>query len=167
MNTVFRIATLSILSVSAQLLSVPAIAHGDGHAAHGSAAPNAVSAFGHAAAPGKATRTVTVNMGYNMRFSPDTIEVRRGEVVRIHVVNQGQVDHEFVLGDREELEAHAKMMRDMPGMVHRDANAIRLAPAKEGDIVWAFTRAGKFLYACQVPGHREAGMQGTIVVRRK
>jgi len=30
---------------------------------------------------------------------------------------------------------------------------------------WQFTLAGTFEYACLIPGHREAGMVGTVVVK--
>ena len=39
-------------------------------------------------------------------------------------------------------------------------------PGKTGELVWRFTKAGKFDFACLVPGHFEAGMQGKIAVRR-
>ena len=32
------------------------------------------------------------------------------------------------------------------------------------EFVWKFSRAGKFYYACLIPGHREAGMQGVVTV---
>jgi uncharacterized cupredoxin-like copper-binding protein len=34
-----------------------------------------------------------------------------------------------------------------------------------GEIVWNFNRAGQFQFACLLPGHYEAGMVGTIIVR--
>jgi uncharacterized cupredoxin-like copper-binding protein len=50
-------------------------------------------------------------------------------------------------------------------MAHVDANGKRLAPKQTGEIVWKFTKAGEFEYSCLIPGHREAGMTGTIVVK--
>jgi len=32
-------------------------------------------------------------------------------------------------------------------------------------MVWQFNRPGEFRFACLVPGHYEAGMTGTIIVR--
>ena len=43
-----------------------------------------------------------------------------------------------------------------------DDNSLR---TRRGEIVWKFTKAGEFEYACLIPGHREAGMIGTIVVK--
>ena len=39
------------------------------------------------------------------------------------------------------------------------------APGKEGEVVWQFTRAGEFHYACLIPGHMEAGMIAKITVK--
>ena len=38
-------------------------------------------------------------------------------------------------------------------------------PKKTGDIVWRFTKAGEFDFSCLIPGHREAGMSGKIIVK--
>jgi len=60
---------------------------------------------------------------------------------------------------------HAEMMRKNPDMEHDDANGKRLAPKQTDQIVWKFSKAGDFEYSCLIPGHREAGMTGTIVVK--
>ena len=49
-------------------------------------------------------------------------------------------------------------------MEHREANAVSIAPGRTGEIVWQFSRAGVFEYACLIPGHLEAGMHGSIEV---
>ena len=56
-------------------------------------------------------------------------------------------------------------MKKHPDMAHEEPNGRQLAPKKTGEIVWKFTKAGEFEYACLIPGHREAGMTGTIVVK--
>ena len=56
-------------------------------------------------------------------------------------------------------------MQKNPDMEHDDPNAKRLAPKKTGEIVWAFTKPGEFDFSCLIPGHREAGMTGKIVVK--
>jgi uncharacterized cupredoxin-like copper-binding protein len=50
-------------------------------------------------------------------------------------------------------------------MEHADPNGIRLAPKKGGEIVWKFTKRGTFEYSCLIPGHRQAGMIGAVVVK--
>ena len=122
------------------------------------------SMAGMAGDPAKAGRTVAVEMNDTMRFTPDAVTVKAGETVRFYIVNKGKVPHEMVIGTNEEIEEHAEMMRKMPGMVHKDANQITLAPGQRGGIVWQFAKAGTFGFACLVPGHKEAGMVGKLIV---
>jgi uncharacterized cupredoxin-like copper-binding protein len=49
-------------------------------------------------------------------------------------------------------------------MAHHDPNAITLTPCESSELLWKFTKAGTFEYGCLIPGHREAGMHGTVVV---
>ena len=60
---------------------------------------------------------------------------------------------------------HAAMMRQMPDMQHHEANAVSLDPGKSTNLLWRFSDAGTFEFACLIPGHREAGMHGTVVVK--
>ena len=121
-------------------------------------------AFGRAADPQNARRTVRVEMTDEMRFHPAQVTVKRGEVVRFVPVNKGQVMHELVLGTRAELEKHAELMRKHPGMEHDEPHMAHVAPGKSGQIGWQFTKAGEFYYGCLIPGHFEAGMLGKVTV---
>ncbi|MDE1948258.1 MAG: cupredoxin family protein [Burkholderiales bacterium] len=114
--------------------------------------------------PSKVSRTVPVEMDDNMRFTPAQISVKAGETIRFFVVNKGKVRHEMVIGTAAELDEHAQMMRKMPGMQHAEANQLSLEPGQRSAIVWTFDKAGSFAFACMVPGHKEAGMVGKIVV---
>lgn len=135
----------------------------------------AVAASAHddfaAGAPGdraKPARTVTVTMSDgdgSMKFTPERLDVKTGEQVRFVIVNKGALAHEFRLATQKDNDEHAAMMREMPDMKHHEANAITLDPGKSGEILWRFTHAGSFEFACLIPGHREAGMHGTIAVR--
>jgi uncharacterized cupredoxin-like copper-binding protein len=101
-----------------------------------------------------------------MMFIPRRVMVKRGEQVRFSMKNLGETDHEFVLGTTEEIIAHAKQMEKNPDMEHDDPNAKRLTAKESGDIVWKFTEAGSFAFACLIPGHMQAGMKGEIIVRK-
>ena len=147
-----------------------AYAHGD---EHGPAKPKAKydyskaeeTAFGKAADPAKATRTVRIEMADTMKFSPAQITVKRGESIRFAATNKGKLKHEMVLGTRKELEEHAALMRKFPEMEHDDPNMLHVAPGKSGDMGWQFTKAGEFYYGCLEPGHYEAGMVGKVIVK--
>jgi uncharacterized cupredoxin-like copper-binding protein len=124
--------------------------------------------YGKPGDPKKPARLVEVTMRETddkMLFVPDRIEVKKGEQVRFKVVNSGEADHELVIATAEENRKHAIEMQKNPDMEHDDPNAVRLSSKKNGEIVWQFTRAGEFEFACLIPGHLEAGMKGTIVVK--
>lgn len=88
----------------------------------------------------------------------------QGETVRFIVSNSGQIKHELSLGTEQELLAHLELMKKFPDMVHDEPNSITLAPGKQGEIIWQFTRSGVVNFACLMPGHYEAGMKGAVSV---
>ena len=100
-----------------------------------------------------------------MIYIPNKVDVKRGEQVRFIITNAGAIPHEFTLASVEDNLKHAEEMKKHPDMAHEEPNGRQLAPKKTGEIVWKFTKAGEFEYACLIPGHREAGMIGTIVVK--
>jgi len=114
--------------------------------------------------PAKISRSVKVNMSDSMRFAPDAIAVKAGEVIRFVVKNSGKVKHEMVIGTAAELEEHAQLMAKFPGMEHDEPNQVTLEAGATGTIVWQFDKAGKVDFACLQPGHFEAGMKGRVVV---
>jgi uncharacterized cupredoxin-like copper-binding protein len=144
--------------------AAPALAEGGGHRGHHHARFSA----GEPGNAKRAARVVQVTMREadgKMLFVPDRVEVRRGEQIKFVLRNNGELDHEFVLATTQENEKHAVEMKKNPDMVHDDPNGRRLGPKKEDSILWRFTRSGEFEYGCLIPGHREAGMTGKIVVK--
>lgn len=129
------------------------------------ASPGHASALGKPGDAAKVDRTIEIAVGDNMRFSPDKLQIKRGQTIRFRVVNGGQMKHEMVLGTLAELKEHAALMRKFPEMEHDDPNAVTVEPGKTGELVWRFTKTGNFDFACLVPGHFEAGMRGKISVR--
>lgn len=109
-------------------------------------------------------RTLKVTMTDNMRFTPDRLEVRQGETVRIVLSNAGKMLHEFVLGTQKELDEHAALMAKFPNMQHDEPYMVHVPAGKTGEIVWTFNRAGKFAFACLINGHYQAGMVGSVSV---
>jgi len=99
-----------------------------------------------------------------MLFQPAKLTVRVGEQVRFLLRNNGRIEHEFVVATLEDNLRHMKAMEANPDMRHAEPNARRLYPKQTGEIVWRFTTAGTFDFSCLIPGHREAGMFGTILV---
>lgn len=119
-------------------------------------------------AEGEIDRTIAITMRETedgaMVFEPDQLEFKAGESVRIVVTNSGELDHEFVMDSSEKNLEHKAMMQKFPDMEHDDPNAVRLEPGAVGEILWTFSNAGTFEFACLIPGHYESGIHGPITV---
>lgn len=143
----------------------------DMHAGHGEHAhaerAQGNSTVGKPGDPKNVSRTIKVTMNDNMRFSPQSIAVKRGEVIQFIVTNAGKIKHEMVIGSTSELQEHAKMMQKFPEMEHAEPNQATVEPGRSGVIVWKFDTAGKVEFACLQPGHFEAGMKGLVEVTGK
>lgn len=144
--------------------------HGDSnHEKKAAAKPAQVNpeehAFGRAGDPKKITRTIKVGMDDTMHFTPGDVVLKRGETIKFVVRNEGKIMHEMVIGTMKELKEHAELMRKFPGMEHDEPYMAHVAPGKNGELLWQFTRAGEFFYACLIPGHLEAGMIAKITVK--
>jgi uncharacterized cupredoxin-like copper-binding protein len=125
-------------------------------------------AAGEPGDPKKPFRIVRVTMledGKKMLFEPAVVDVRLGEQVRFEIFNEGSWYHEFILATEAANRKHAELMKKFPDMEHADPNAVRLSPFASGAILWKFTRRGAFEYACLIPGHLEAGMNGQVIVK--
>jgi uncharacterized cupredoxin-like copper-binding protein len=156
------------VSICGALLAATAAVAGPGGAGHSHGHSHASFSAGEPGNPKKPARVVNVTMREadgKMMFVPDRLELKKGEQVKFVLRNGGELEHEFVLATSSENLKHAEEMKKNPDMEHDDPNAKRLAAKKSGDLVWKFTKAGEFEYGCLIPGHREAGMIGTIVVK--
>src|SRR5450759_544865 len=118
--------------------------------------------------PKKPARIVQVTMREGdgkMLFIPDRIDIRKGEQIHFIIRNNGLLKHEFTLATVQDNDKHAELMKKYPDMEHEDPNAKSVEPGKTAEIVWRFSKVGTFEFACLIPGHREAGMHGTVAVK--
>jgi uncharacterized cupredoxin-like copper-binding protein len=158
-----RSLKIAVVLAGTLAFAAPALA-GPGEKGHGHAKFSA----GEPGNPKKPARILQVVMKEGdgkMMFIPNRLEIRRGEQIRFKVRNNGALEHEFVLATTKENLEHAKQMMKNPEMEHDDPNAVRVDPEKKDELVWRFTKAGTYEYGCLIPGHREAGMIGTIIVK--
>jgi uncharacterized cupredoxin-like copper-binding protein len=120
--------------------------------------------FGEPGKESEVTRTVEVvadDRG-GMRFEMDVGPIRQGETIKFVVTNEGESEHEFSIGDTASQRAHAKLMAKNPDMKHEDdPSAVHVAPGETKELVWKFSKPvqGQIVFACQMPGHYEGGMQ--------
>lgn len=143
--------------------------------------------FGQPAPADKADRSVEVVMG-DMSFTPKAIDIKAGETIRFVLVNKGQLLHEFNLGDAAMHATHQQEMLTMQqsgmlmptgmmemdhgsmagmdhGMMkHDDPNSVLVEPGKTAELTWTFTKATSLEFACNIPGHYQAGMVGKLTV---
>ncbi len=163
----FGFALIAAAAVSLNLPSAHSAPLGHGHGGHG---PGKNLPFGE---PGKASETdLTVGVYVDgMKYGLSTTEFEAGETVRFVIVNSSPIAHDFTLGDAATQRAHRKEMKSSMkngamsgGMNHDDANAVFLKQGEVKEIIWKFSRPGRFMFACNIPGHFEAGMYGNLRV---
>jgi uncharacterized cupredoxin-like copper-binding protein len=138
-----------------------------GRALPGDAWAHGSFAAGDPGDPKKSARTVELKMtegSGTMAYTPNRIEVKKGEQIRFVITNTGELAHEFLLDSIENNAHHKIEMQKNPEMEHDDPNGTRLEPTKTSEILWRFDKEGTFEFACLIPGHYEAGMHGVVVV---
>jgi uncharacterized cupredoxin-like copper-binding protein len=164
---VTRRSVVAALGLLAALPTTALRAHGpqSGHQGHAAkTAPAEQMAWGIAGSAKAVSRTLTIDMSDDMKFSPNRLRIQLNETIRFQVRNRGKVMHEMVIGDTKTLKEHAELMKKHPNMEHDEPYMAHVSPGKRSDLIWTFNRAGKFQFACLVPGHFEAGMVGEIEV---
>jgi uncharacterized cupredoxin-like copper-binding protein len=93
---------------------------------------------GNGGTGGGAEQTVDVTATDALKFEPDQLTATAG-VIHIVQDNAGSLTHTFVI----------------------DGQNFKLTDDDSGDVDLA---AGDYVFYCDIPGHRDAGMQGTLTV---
>ncbi|HYQ52950.1 MAG TPA: cupredoxin family protein [Pseudomonas sp.] len=140
--------------------------------------------FGEPAPAAKATRTVEVVLK-DIAFEPQSLKVKAGETVRFVLINTGQLPHEFNLGDKAMHAEHQKEMVAMQGKLftagmnhegmdhgqmnhgdhgHDAGNTVLVQPGQRAELTWTFRQSVPIEFACNVPGHYQAGMVGPLTI---
>jgi uncharacterized cupredoxin-like copper-binding protein len=150
------------------------------------AAPGAAAqdfAFGSASDPATATRIIDIVMRDNY-FEPEAVEVQAGETVRFALTNEGELLHQFTLGP---VEFHVQQQEEMAmmaehgmltatgidpsmtgmdhggmAMTHEGPNTVLVAPGETAELTWRVGQPAELEFACNLPGHYEAGMAGPV-----
>lgn len=111
-------------------------------------------------------REVSVMMR-DIAFEPSVIEMRRGETVRLNFENSGTLVHDFSIDSMPM--GQMEMTGGTRGNGHgghgsEAAMHMALGTGEHGMIEFEATEAGEYVYYCNEPGHREAGMHGILRV---
>jgi len=146
-----------------------------------------------AGAPGNAadvSRTIDVIM-YDNYYEPESISVKAGETLRFNIRNEGTLVHEFNVGTAAmhashkdemmmmmqhgvlgastiDMDAAKAMQASMGHGMHDEPNSVLLEPGKTDEVIWTFPEDADIAleFACNVPGHYEAGMQGNFDIKK-
>ncbi|MEN8235247.1 MAG: cupredoxin domain-containing protein [Actinomycetota bacterium] len=107
--------------------------------------------------------TVEIDMG-EFYFAPDEIHLTVGQPYKLLFVNSGDVKHEATAPGLFETVAFRKA-QDASGEFKAPTVAeVETFAAKETELFLIPQEAGTFDIVCEIEGHLEAGMFGTIVV---
>ena len=158
-----RLLSICVLLVGQLALPAASFGHGNNDG-HDPLFDPVDTEFGSYKPGMEANRPVDVVMSDEMRFTPESIRVKQGEVIRFRHTNSGQLMHEFVLGTRASLDEHAELMKKFPNMEHSEPYMAHVKPGETAEIVWQFSKAGSFSFGCLIPGHYDAGMKGQVKV---
>jgi uncharacterized cupredoxin-like copper-binding protein len=190
--TFFKKQTLNLssMTLAACLLTGTGSAFAEGEGDHGHETDAKQHwAYPELGEPGIAedvSRTITITM-YDNYFEPEELDMVAGETVRFVVINEGQLVHEFNLASAEMHARHQDEMmmmidhgilesdninEDMMSMTmangetmhHNHANSVLLEPGDTAEVIWTFSGDAELEFACNVPGHYDAGMMGEIEI---
>lgn len=156
----------TLLTIALGLISSSALA-GAGHGESSQSASNA-----------DIDRTITVEAG-DLWFEPDDLSIAPGETVKFVIKNTGNLEHEFVIGDTDEQAQHREMMQqmaanggghDMSAGHHghmQTMPSVTVAAGETKTLIWTApeTSNAALVYACNIPGHFEAGMRGELEIQ--
>ncbi len=137
------------------------------------AAPSVVSAAQPAA------RTIEIQVGDNMKFTPDAITAKPGE--RLHVVLKDTgvmpktaMAHNFILlkkGADPKAFAEKSQTARATGFIAPEvqnemiAHTSLVGPGETADVTFQAPTAGTYTFPCSFPGHFAVGMKGTLTVK--
>ncbi len=82
--------------------------------------------------------------GKEFAFDPEALSAEADEAFSVKFTNAGTIEHDFTI------EGH-------------DADVVAALPGKSASGTFTMA-AGTYKYFCSIPGHKEAGMEGTLTV---
>ncbi|ENB2050525.1 cupredoxin family protein [Vibrio fluvialis] len=119
-----------------------------------------MSDVGMSATGSKPTKVVHVLLSDDMKITfKKEVDIQPNDVVQFVIMNTGKIDHEFSIGSAKEQLTHREMMRSMNGQhMHDSGNTVTVQPGKAKQLMWHFQGDNHVEFACNIPGHAEAGM---------
>ena len=150
-----RVPWLPALGASLAL----ALAVACGGDSDGAGAPGAGSPVADALAGVEAEASLALKMR-DIAFGRDELEAAAGRVVAITIENTGTLIHDFTIDAIPADISAAGRQRPDDFAVH-----VALKRREEAVLLLRVTEPGDYAFYCSVPGHRQVGMEGTLIVR--
>ena len=120
-----------------------------------------------ACAGGSAPTKVTVTMT-EFGFEPNAINVTAGSPVELTLVNEGAIEHDFVIEVIPVTDISSSNSGDhhMSTDEHSEYDLHTSTAAGEtSTLTFTVTEPGTYKIICSVPGHLDAGMTGELIVK--
>jgi uncharacterized cupredoxin-like copper-binding protein len=114
----------------------------------------------------KSVTKVTVTMT-EFGFEPNAIEVQAGVPVELTLVNDGAVEHDFVVEiiPVTDVSTEGMEMDHMSGDHAEYDLHSATAAGTTSTLRFIVTEPGTYQIICSVPGHKDAGMTGELIVK--
>jgi uncharacterized cupredoxin-like copper-binding protein len=98
-------------------------------------------------------------------YQPSQIVMKKGVPTKVTFQNNGKVEHDFQIVAKENFLVHSE---SSPHHQHGNEEAgkphLHAKPGESVTGVWEATKTGTFEFYCTIPGHKESGMVGSLVV---
>ena len=131
----------------------------DGKMDHSMMNMEGMSEVGMPATGAKPDKVVHVLLSDDMKITfKNKVDIEPNDVVQFVVMNTGKIDHEFSIGSASEQLEHREMMKNMGNHAHDSGSTVTVKPGKAKQLLWHFYGDNNVEFACNIPGHAEAGM---------
>lgn len=121
---------------------------------------------GSAAAPTPTPVVVTLD-AKDLAYNHEAITVQAGQPVLLKFTNSGALAHDFTVDSIPLAAGHSD---DGHADSHGTSTApdadlhFHLEPGESGEFTFTPTESSTYTFYCSVPGHKEGGMEGTLIV---
>ncbi|TCN74919.1 hypothetical protein EDB62_1206 [Vibrio crassostreae] len=137
----------------------------DGKMDHSMMNMEGMSEVGMPATGAKPDKVVHVLLSDDMKIAfKNKVDIEPNDVVQFVVMNTGKIDHEFSIGSASEQLKHREMMKEMSSHAHDSGSTVTVKPGKAKQLLWHFHGNNKVEFACNIPGHAEAGMVKAVTL---
>ena len=104
----------------------------------------------------------------NFAYAPEVLEVAAGDVLEIAIQNVEAVLHDFTI-DEIDADVHVSYLGGTGQHAHEESQLeadvhFALTEPGTGVVHMKIHEPGEYVFYCSVPGHREAGMEGILIV---